>query len=47
MITGHTKKGKVAAKQNNGVVNTALQQRISRYVDISGSCTVNNIVPTI
>jgi hypothetical protein len=36
-----------AAKQNNGVVNTALQQRISRYVDISSSCTVNNIVPTI
>jgi hypothetical protein len=36
-----------AAKQNNGVVNTALQQRISRYVDISGSCAVNNIVPTI
>ena len=36
-----------AAKQNNGVVNTALQQRISRYVDISGSNTVNNIVPTI
>jgi hypothetical protein len=23
-----------AAKQNNGVVNTALQQRISRYVDV-------------
>jgi hypothetical protein len=36
-----------AAKQNNGVVNTALQQRISRYVDVSGSNTVNNIVPTI
>jgi hypothetical protein len=36
-----------AAKQNNGVVNTALQQRISRYVDISGSNNVNNIVPTI
>ncbi len=32
-----------AAKQNNGVVNTALQQRISRYVDISGTFTVNNI----
>ena len=36
-----------AAKQNNGVVNTALQQRISRYVDVSGSCNINNIVPTI
>ena len=36
-----------AAKQNNGVVNTALQQRISRYVDVSGNNTVNNIVPTI
>ena len=36
-----------AAKQNNGVVNTALQQRISRYVDVSGTNTVNNIVPTI
>ena len=35
------------AKQNNGVVNTALQQRISRYVDVSGGCTINNIVPTV
>ena len=36
-----------ATKQNNGVVNTELQQRISRYVDVSGNNTVNNIVPTI
>jgi len=36
-----------ASKQNNGVVNTGLQQRISRYVDISGTNNVNNIVPTI
>lgn len=36
-----------AAKQNNNVVNTALQQRISRYVDINNANTVNNIVPTI
>jgi hypothetical protein len=36
-----------ASKQNNGVVNTALQQRISRYVDVSSNNTVNNIVPTI
>lgn len=36
-----------ATKQNNGVVNTALQQRISRYVDVNSANTVNNIVPTI
>jgi hypothetical protein len=36
-----------AAKQNNGVVHTALQQQISCYVGISGTFTGNNIVPTI
>jgi hypothetical protein len=36
-----------ASKQNNGVVNTALQQCISRYVDVSSNNTVNNIVPTV
>ncbi len=36
-----------ASKQNNGVANTALQQRISRYVEISSNNTVNNIVPII
>ncbi len=29
-----------ASRQNNGVVNTALQQRNSRYVDISGTIQI-------
>jgi hypothetical protein len=36
-----------ASKLNNDVVNTALQQRISRYIYISSNNTVNNILPTI
>jgi hypothetical protein len=36
-----------AARQNGNVVNSAIQERISRYVDVSNNACVNNTVPTI
>ena len=36
-----------STRQNSNVVNSALQERISRYVDISANANANNLIPTI